>query len=183
MIGPPKKKAGAISAEDRDLWARAMRDAQPLAGRAITLPDPPPPPVGAAETPVGAPRPGVAPAGMAPPLAVDSSSGLDKRLDERLGRGTVPIDGRLDLHGLAYDAARQVLFSRLRSAHDAGKRCILVITGKGLRSAGAVGVLRQALPDWLNSSELRPLILAVRQAQPRHGGGGAFYVLLKRRRV
>jgi DNA-nicking Smr family endonuclease len=73
-----------------------------------------------------------------------------------------------------------------RSAR-AGLRCVLVITGKGLRrldderSGSEIGILRNAAPRWLNEAPNRARILAFAAAQPRHGGGGALYVLLRRR--
>lgn len=188
--------AGGSGTDDAALWERAMRDTRPLKGRRPRTGAIDGPPPAADETksfhkrnekpgptprggPAGPPTPALPPT---PELRVDSAAGLDKRLAERLRRGQVPIDGRLDLHGLTHDAARAALTARVRAAHAAGQRCLLVITGKGLRSEGAVGVLREALPLWLNGPDLRPLVLAVRQAQPRDGGAGAFYLLLRRRR-
>ena len=193
--GKPPAAAGS-GPDDTALWRRAMRDTRPLkrrrprAGATENAPEPTEETGSFRErnkkpgpTPRGGPAGPVPPAPPpAPELHVDSTAGLDKRLAERLRRGQMPIDGRLDLHGLTHDRARAALAARVQDAHAAGQRCLLVITGKGLRSEGAVGVLREGLPRWLNGPDLRPLVLAVRQAQPRHGGAGAFYVLLRRRR-
>jgi DNA-nicking Smr family endonuclease len=111
-----------------------------------------------------------------------------------LRRGQLPIDARLDLHGWTQGEAHHALAGFIESAHAAGQRCLLVITGKGGRAkthdaddphggGGAVpGVLRAAVPNWLNQPPLRPLILGFAGAQPKHGGSGALYVLLKRKR-
>jgi DNA-nicking Smr family endonuclease len=86
--------------------------------------------------------------------------------------------------------AHTALRAHLARASAAGQRCVLVITGKGSpRPAGealfaeeARGVLKRMLPQWLADAALKPLVLATAPAQARHGGGGAFYVLLRRQR-
>jgi len=115
-------------------------------------------------------------------LSHDRLTDLDKRTGQKLVRGKMPLEGRLDLHGLTQDQAHGKLARFIATSAEAGKRCVLVITGKGLKPTGETGVLRQAVPRWLNSSELRPLVLAIRYAQAKDGGEGALYVLLKRRR-
>ena len=115
-------------------------------------------------------------------LSHDRLTDLDKRTGQKLVRGKMPLEGRLDLHGLTQDQAHGKLTRFIATSAEAGKRCVLVITGKGLKPTGETGVLRQAVPRWLNSSELRPLVLAIRYAQAKDGGEGALYVLLKRRR-
>lgn len=106
----------------------------------------------------------------------------------RLRRGALAIDGTLDLHGMTRAEAHQALDTFIAHAVDGGRRCLLVITGKGTRSGAddfgrpRGGVLRAAVPRWLNAPSARPHILAMVPAQPRHGGDGAFYVLIKRRR-
>ena len=89
------------------------------------------------------------------------------------------IDGRLDLHGMTQDAAHAALNGFVLRAYDAGRRCLLVITGKG--QAGG-GVLKTEGPRWLNLPVLRSKILGFSYAQPKDGGDGALYVLLKRHR-
>lgn len=121
------------------------------------------------------------PAKLLPPLAADASPGLDRRTAERLRRGALAIDGRLDLHGMTQEEAHRALDAFLARAAQAGKRCVLVITGKGGRSLGD-GVLRAAVPRWLNEAPNRGRLLAFAPAQPQHGGAGALYLLLKRRR-
>jgi DNA-nicking Smr family endonuclease len=110
-----------------------------------------------------------------PPRATTGKTGrgLDRRTAERLRRGELPIEARLDLHGLTQEEAHAALGRFLGRAHGAGQRCLLVITGKG-------AVLREAVPRWLAEGETRARILASSPAQPRHGGGGALYVLLRR---
>lgn len=101
---------------------------------------------------------------------------------DRLRRGQLPIDGVVDLHGLTQAAAHTLIERYIASSARIGRRCILVITGKGAVSAGG-GILRRRLADWLNQPACRPHVLAFVPAQPQHGGGGATYVLLKRQRA
>jgi DNA-nicking Smr family endonuclease len=96
-------------------------------------------------------------------------------------RGKLPIDARLDLHGRYQDAAQAELNAFISSCAATGCRTVLVITGKGSVREGG-GILRRRLPDWLNQSACRPHVLAFATARPEHGGSGAFYVLLRRRR-
>jgi DNA-nicking Smr family endonuclease len=104
-----------------------------------------------------------------------------RRQAERLRRGLLPIEGRLDLHGHRQDEAERELADFLARAQAADKRCVLVVTGKGSGKAEA-GVLRRMVPLWLNRPPNRARILAFAQAQPKDGGLGALYLLLKRRR-
>lgn len=112
-----------------------------------------------------------------------TAAGVDKRTNQRLIKGKMPIEGRLDLHGHTRESAHRALASFIEGSFSASKRCVIVITGKGLRQdTGEIGVLRQAVPQWLNSPALRSKILAYSHATPKDGGEGALYVLLKRKR-
>lgn len=122
-----------------------------------------------------------------PPLASGAAPGVDQRTAMRLRRGQLPIDARVDLHGLTQEEGIRTFSLFIEDASESGARCVLAITGKGSRSRGApgdgsIGVLREALPRWINRPALRPLILAFCPARPKDGGEGAFYILLKRRR-
>lgn len=118
--------------------------------------------------------------------------GLDKRSAERLRKGKMEIDGRLDLHGLTRAEAHRRLRSFITAAQIQGKRCVLVITGKGssrqktddapFMAPEKTGILREAVPKWLMAADLRHLVIDIRHAQPKHGGSGALYVLLRRSR-
>lgn len=148
--------------------------------KAASSPPPAPPP----------PKPVIQPAhldehvhGLAP--------GVDRRLQLRLKRGQLPIEGRIDLHGLGRDRAQDALNGFLGRSEAMGHRCVLVITGKGQRrvetgdwesDAREVGVIRAALPGWLRGYPNGGRVLAFSRAQPKDGGGGAWYVLLRRRR-
>ena len=87
----------------------------------------------------------------------------------------------MDLHGMTQDQAHRALNAFIDASSHAGRRCVLVITGKGSMKDGG-GVIRRELPSWLNAPGNRARVLGFAGAQPTDGGGGAFYVLLKRRR-
>ncbi len=93
----------------------------------------------------------------------------------------MPVEGSIDLHGLTQKQAAHALGAFLTDAQEAGRRCVLVITGKG-DAKGETGVLRAMAPRWLNEPPNRARVLALHTAQPKHGGAGAYYVLLKRSR-
>ena len=155
-----------------------MRDVKRLAPRA----EPPPPLPGPAK-PVEKPAihdPAPTPDPTLPPLAPGQFAGIDRANAERLKRGKHPVEARLDLHGMTQDEAHRALAIFIRGARVSGKRCVLVITGRG-RLGG--GVLRAAVPRWFDEPEFRPHLLAIATAQPRDGGAGALYVMLRRTRV
>lgn len=130
----------------------------------------------------GAGKPGSARRGSR--IVVGSVAGLKRRQADALRGGGIAIDARLDLHGFSRREAAGKVASFLAQSAQRGSRCVLVITGQGRRDplAEARGVLRGALEGWLNEPATRPLVLACVPAQHRHGGQGAFYVLLRRSR-
>jgi len=128
----------------------------------------------AAAPPVAPPKPSPKPKTPPTPAAIEP---LRKR---RIARERDPIEARLDLHGLDQDRARVVLHGFLQRAHEQGFRAVLVITGKGLLGDG---VLRRRAPDWLSEPQVRSLIAGVSPAERHHGGEGALYIALKRRRA
>jgi DNA-nicking Smr family endonuclease len=117
-----------------------------------------------------------------------TSTGVDGRTGERLRRGAIAPDSKLDLHGLTEDAAHRVLWSFLQTAHKRGDRLVLVVTGKGARACGGPfdleprsrGVLKTMVPRWLDEPRFARLIADMRSAHRRHGGDGALYVYLRK---
>ena len=108
---------------------------------------------------------------------------IDRRLKQRLARGQVEIDARLDLHGRTLSEAHAALLRFLHRVHGEGAKTVLVITGKGAADADrGRGVLRRQVPLWLALPELRSHVLGVEEAHAAHGGAGAFYVRLRRGR-
>jgi DNA-nicking Smr family endonuclease len=162
---------------DAALWEEAVRSVAPLRRRAP-----------AARHPTSAVAGSSTPArrradGLRQPEAgsLDRPAGIDRATAERLKRGLRPIEARLDLHGMTQTEAHRTLTEFVQASTAAGRRCLLVITGRGL-GREQPGILRDTVPRWLDAEGLRQQILAVATAQPHHGGAGAFYVLLRRRR-
>ena len=192
--------------KDMELWHRVARSAKPLRGRdrhAVYSPlkqaeagDPgeAKPRRKTAGASPGAPRRatggGVLPAAAAKPgtakhrqpcLAHGQVAGVDRRTAERMKRGRMQVDARLDLHGMTQAEAHRALDAFVAASYDAGRRCLLVITGKG-QGKQEGGVLRGKVPLWLNQAPNRGRVLAFDYAQQRDGGTGALYVMLRRKR-
>jgi DNA-nicking Smr family endonuclease len=157
---------------DFSIWAEAMRNVTPLRRRAaparLMPPNEPPIMVENASMPTALPP-------------VERFAGIDRATAERLKRGRHPIEGRLDLHGRTQAEAHRDLIDFVEASYQSGRRCVLVITGRGLGPDGP-GVLKCAVPRWLAEASVRRRVLAVASAQPRHGGAGALYLLLRRQR-
>ena len=124
-----------------------------------------------------------------PPLAA-----MDRRTAQRLGRGQIEPESRLDLHGEGLETARMKLLHFLSSQRHQGARFVLVITGKGaspfarhtlhgmshFHTPEREGRLRREVPLWLHEEAFRLHTVGFQPAHPKHGGGGAFYVRLRK---
>ena len=97
-----------------------------------------------------------------------------------LSRGDEPPRERIDLHGMRLEPARRTLARRLEAARARGLGCVIVIHGRGQRSASGEAVLRERLPDWLTTGPVARDVLAFAQAPQSLGGRGATLVLLRR---
>ncbi len=107
-------------------------------------------------------------------------AGLDHGVVRKLRRGEFAVQGHVDLHGLTREEAKAEVDRFLRAARQAGKRCVLVVHGRGLHSRDQLPVLKEALRSWLGSARLGRHVLAFATARPVDGGAGALYVLLRR---
>lgn len=174
--GRPVTRAEAL------LWRAVLADVTPLPGRKPPPPDMPSPAADSSAPAAAEPNRARLPSrsAQAPELRHGHTAGIDRRTADRMKRGEMDIDGRIDLHGLTQEAAHVALNGFIARSYALGRRCLLVITGKGLREG--TGVLRAAVPRWLNERPLRGAILAFSHARPQDGGEGALYVLLKRQR-
>jgi DNA-nicking Smr family endonuclease len=185
----PRRRSRRLNDEEKKLWSAVARSVRPLKpGQAAEEPilmepdgPPEPPPLRRAPPVVSAPPAAKPP----PPLAP-----LGRRMRQRIGRGTEPIDRRIDLHGMTQGQAHDALAGFLRAAQGGGARLVLVITGKGI-AAGARsdrdpfaerGVLKRQVPLWLKQAEFRDIVLGVEWAGVGHGGEGALYVKLRKKR-
>ena len=104
---------------------------------------------------------------------------FDPALYKKIASGKVALDGKLDLHGMTEAHAHQRLVAMIERAWSQGRRRLLVITGKGRDGESP---LRTALPKWLSAPSLAPYVSSFDYAGKRHGGDGAFYVLLRKSR-
>ena len=206
---PRKSRRRELSEEEHRLWQHVTREAKPLSRQ--RKPQPSTPAIAAAQTPAPSPPAPLAlttdiraqpvphgqrerprqQATQPPPL-----TGLDRRTTQKLTRGQIDFEAKLDLHGHNQIEAQEALRSFLTRTRAAGMRCVLVVTGKGespysrhtLHGAQAwhaperPGILRSALPRWLVEPEFRTLVVGFQPAHPRHGGGGACYIWLRRKR-
>lgn len=167
-----------LSEEDRVLWNLVARSAKPLKGKAIVeLPDliePKPPQKEPAPTSIVTISP-------AKPKAQPIRHTIDEPTLDKLSKGRLPIEGRVDLHGMTQDEAYSLLFSFLHRAQASGVRYVLVITGKG-SSSGGDGILKRSVPAWLSTPAFRMLVSSHDHAARHHGGAGALYVRLRRTR-
>jgi DNA-nicking Smr family endonuclease len=106
--------------------------------------------------------------------------GLDGNVVRKLRRGEFSVQADLDLHGLFKDDAKSELEAFLVKSRQQGKRCVLVVTGRGLHSKDQVPVLKDALKRWMTLERFARHVLAFSTARPHDGGSGAVYVLLRR---
>ncbi len=165
-----------LSAHERALWARVAASVKPLPGKPKpelppAPPPAPPPPQPAAAPPKPRPAPPAAKSGPHP-----LGAPLDGTWDRQISRGRLVPDRVIDLHGHTLADAHARLAAAIHAGD--GTRVILVITGKGRPDRPAR--IRAELMHWLERPDLRPAVASVRAAHPRHGGSGAFYLILRR---
>lgn len=171
-----------LSAEERALWARVVASVRPLDG-AVLPPEPEPEPNPAAPA-IAAKKRARYPAPSAKPKPAPGTT-LDGSWDRRLSRGLAAPDFTVDLHGHNLETAWSLLDRRLEQSIASGARLLLLVTGKPPsddRRPVARGAIRAAVGDWLAASRHAGDIAAVRNAHPRHGGTGALYIVLRRKR-
>lgn len=201
------RRRRGLSPEDEELWARIARQAVPLRPdpplaeqTQAKSPDAAPP-----DEPRAPPEPRIAPApfrlgeaadhrrghDLLAPLAdrlARPAPGMDRRLLREMQRGRLLPEARLDLHGMTLAEAHPALVRFVLASQGRGLRLVLVITGKGKPAPddGPIpvrpGALRHQVPHWLALPPVGPGVLQVAPAHLRHGGGGAYYVYLRRPR-
>jgi DNA-nicking Smr family endonuclease len=183
---------------DRALWDAVAATVTPLRRRrrraAAEAPPPAPPAQVPAEVPAPPPAAAEAPATPAPAKAVAKSTpppppspaAVDRRTRQRIARGQLAVEARIDLHGMTQERAHRALVGFLRASRGDGLKTVLVITGKGRpgdAERGAEferGVLRRMVPAWLEAPDAAVMVESYGEAARPHGGGGALYVRLRR---
>jgi DNA-nicking Smr family endonuclease len=164
-----------LTDKDREEWTAYAERVAPMRKRAAPKPAAPP----AEPAPKPTPKPAARRATPTPPpdLAVGAPpGGLDRASWQKLRTGRTAPTRTLDLHGRTAQRAHHALHAFLLAAQADGVRCVEIVTGRGSGEAG--GVLRRELPMWLNSSALRPLVLAA--SHPHPANPGAVRLLLRR---
>lgn len=166
------------------LWRQAVAGAAPLPGSNKRLPPPHRPPPRNPRLPDSHPpdpRPRLQ--GQAPPARSAErapNKPIDRATMTRLKSGRMPIEGRIDLHGMTAAAAQRNLTTFLKASQAHGRRAVLVITGRGLdpQNLGR-GVLKREAPHWLDA--MPDIVAGYAEADRRHGGAGAYYVRIRRK--
>lgn len=174
MASSMTRKGKSLTGEDAALWAHVTAEIKPMKGKSAPSPQ--------ASTPMKAAVAARARTVPAPPPAkaqAAPSREMDKRTRERFEGGKMPIDAVLDLHGMDRGQAREQVNSFLAGAWQQAMRCVLIVTGKG---RSGEGVLKTRLPEWVDEPPLRSIVLDIHPARQKHGGHGAYYVLLRRQR-
>jgi DNA-nicking Smr family endonuclease len=189
-----------LSDEERTLWGRVTRSIAPLRRRPLPAEpaetagrsNPSPAARAEAEAHNATPAPKSTPKSQSKsqsksvPKPAPRLEPLDRRQKQRLARGSVPLDARIDLHGRSQSEAHAALLHFLRAAQRDGARFVLVITGKGARArddSSERGVLKRQVPLWLRLPEFRGYVVGFEDAHIGHGGEGALYVRLRRART
>lgn len=191
---PPPVPAGAAEPPqvltEGELWAEATRGVRPVEPGAGSAPPPPPPgAVGEVWDPdleaVDALRALIS--GDAPFDISDSDefiegrvTGIDPAIVAKLRRGEFAVQGHLDMHGMTREEAKIAVNDFLRRSRQGGKRCVLLVHGRGTHSRDQLPVLKDALRTWLATNRFGRHVLAFATARPVDGGAGAVYVLLRR---
>jgi DNA-nicking Smr family endonuclease len=180
-----------LSADEHMLWRGVTRSIAPLKRRLrMLLADAETGPAERKEKVVAPKRLHAVPLRAAPAPkpsapAVPSLTRLDRRMKQRLARGTEEIAARIDLHGRTQVQAHAALLRFLQHAQADGAKMVLVITGKGGEAndfASERGVLKRNVPLWLTLPEFRAYVAGVEEAHVTHGGRGALYVRVRRAR-
>jgi DNA-nicking Smr family endonuclease len=186
---PPPVRRDALS--DEDLWSLATEGADQLRDRSARIrPDPQPLSVTPAQLDpeleawdeLRALVTGEVPFDIADTdeFIEGHARGLDPHLLKRLKRGELAVQAHVDLHGLLKEEAKAELEAFLAKSRQQGKRCVLVVHGRGLHSKDQVPVLKEALKRWMRTDRFARQVLAFCSARPPDGGTGAVYVLLRK---
>lgn len=188
-----KKKKNLLTEQDKALWDQVAKTVTPLKERP--------------NAPEMKPRTMVRRKEDAAPIPDEwrrynaplPNSFVEKRTQRKIATGNKDVDRSIDLHGMNKEQAYNVLRSAIEGGIRRGDKVLLVVTGKGGKRFAQLtpdtptayrtrddfnqhgGVLKQAVPEWLRSHEMRPFVESFGPAAKHHGGDGALYVLLRKR--
>lgn len=194
------RRRRTLHPEEEELWRSVAQTARPLHDTprkqppaATPPPEPPPmtqplPRLGPFH--LGEKRRGGDRHTLAPTLGESLMSAplqMDAKTHGKMTRGKLAPEARIDLHGMTLPEAHPELIHFILNAQAQGMRLVLVITGKGKRRDDhgpipqRMGALRHQVPQWLRLPPIGHAVLQVTEAHVKHGGGGAYYVYLRRR--
>lgn len=184
------RRGRGLTEEESRLWSGVTRSVTPFAKQpaSASLEK-----IAGAKSPSGKPPAKATPSVAATRATAKSSPSppplapLERRFRQRIARGSAAIEARLDLHGMTQAKAHGALLHFLRREQGRGTTLALVITGKGARFSGASGetergVLKRQVPLWLRLPEFRGYVVGFDEAAIPHGGAGALYVRLRKKR-
>lgn len=202
-----KKRGRTLSEDDLSVWQSVARTTNPLhPGKRVSSDDgkrPAPKPV---EGPRQTPQVVIPEFRIGETATLDHSKGhnltptleqrlaaqpirMDRKAYRNLKRGKLRPERKIDLHGMSLAQAHPALSRFIIRAQAEGCRLVLVVTGKGKSQRDTMGpipmprgLLRNQVPAWLHLPPLGSLVLQVTDAHQSHGGSGAYYVYLARRR-
>ena len=113
-------------------------------------------------------------------------------LKKGIKKGSFKIDKKIDFHGLSLLESEEIFIKTISQCYEKGLRCLLFVTGKGLYKSTHHqneespklyhGVIRSAFTGWVKSKNLSKFILSYEIASIEHGGDGAFYVYLRKKK-
>ena len=109
-------------------------------------------------------------------LQYERPGGAQKSVLKKLRSGKLAVDSTLDLHGLTVEQARLQLIAFMEECRQSGYRHVIIVHGKGFRSQNKP-VIKPMVNRWLRQADE---VLAFYSAQPKDGGTGAVYVLLRK---
>ena len=170
-----EKPEDLLNAEDRELWENYTQSIEPFKKDKNTQKK------GSKKTEDHSAKP------MIQPMAQHGASekeliDFDRKIFRQIKSGKTPINAKLDLHGYTQKEAFALLEQFISSCFSNGKRITIIITGKGAGNRGeSLGILRRNLPYWLNHPTLKPYVLSFCQSDIKHGGAGAFYVIIRKK--
>lgn len=194
MRAPGRGPGRRLTTEEKAVWALVARTVKPLDPKRKKEPQPVEAPIVEVAAPLPKPKkvrgrvpPPLPPKPAAPKPGAEVPVNLDGSWEKRISKGTLVPDFSLDLHGSNLDQAYLRLMHGLVQAKAMGARVVLIVTGKSrpvdaADRGSARGAIRAKIADWLAVSEHASDIVAIRGAHRRHGGQGAIYVVLKKRR-
>ena len=187
-----RRKPRGLRPGEKEIWENVAHGATPLHRspkdvliEAIESITPAPPPLKFPMFRVGE---NANPSFASGPRTQTAAVQMDSKKLGLIRKGKIAPEARTDLHGMTLAEAHPALIGFILNAHARGHRLVLVITGKGKMTpapgpvAARKGVLKRQVPIWLSLAPLNGLVQQVTDAHARHGGGGALYVYLRRRR-